>query len=824
MDARSLTLTVLFTDIEGSTRLWEQHPDAMRVALARHDVLVRRAIEDHGGHVFKMVGDAFHAVFTSATDALDAAITGQRVLGTERWPADATITARMALHVGECTEVEGDYVGPMLNRLSRMLGTAHGGQLVLSQGVADLVQSELPDGVSLMDLGEHRLRDLSVPLRIFQVRAAGMATDFAPLKSLEDPGLPNNLPAQVTTFVGRDDEIAQVRNLLDDARVVTVTGAGGVGKTRLALQVAADLLDGSGDGVWLVELAPIVDPDHVAAKIASVLHVAEEPGRDMVESLVDALRDRAVLIVLDNCEHVLDTAAKITERLVHGCPEVEVLATSREPLGITGEHVYRVPPLTFPPPTATAQDVGSVASYEAVQLFAERATHHRPDFVLDPSNVDAVVSVCRQLDGIPLAIELAAARLRALSIGEIAARLDERFTLLRGGSRTALPRQQTLAALVGWSYDLLLERERIALCRTSVFVGGWDLEAAEAVVADGEHIEPSEVLDLLGALVDKSLVQAEPRADSTRYGLLETIRQYAMERLATRDAELVETRQRHRDHYLTMAEQAAPQLFGINQADWYDRLTREHGNLRAALTTTRADPDGAEKGLRFVAALVDFWGHRGHAAEGAEQARIALARPDAAPPTRERAAALGALADLLLDLGENVEADGAANEALVIARGLGDVGLTAGSLYTLGYSLFLRRDFDAARRVGDEALGLARQSGDPHCIGYCLNLMAHVVYHGGDGHGARALVARSRWKYGAPWATTLRRTTCSRTSQCSRLTRATSTPHVRSSRRRQPISDNSATTGASHSRSTTSESCRSVGTSATRRGGISPRR
>jgi predicted ATPase/class 3 adenylate cyclase len=515
MGSPSGTVTLLFTDIEGSTRLWEADRNAMAEALVRHDRIVREHIEAAGGHVFKTVGDAFCAVFADPSAALASSVAVQRAMGMELWPAGATIRVRMALHSGGCVERDGDYFGPVVNRVARLLAVGHGGQVLVSGATYELLADRLDGGIWLRDLGEHHLKDLGRAERVFQVTGPGLAEGFGRLRSLDDPALRHNLPLQATSFVGRAAELAELRSLVSGgSRLVTIVGPGGIGKSRLALQVAAEAVDGAGDGVWLVELAPVADPELVARTVAAVLQFREEPGRPMLDTLVDVVGDRYLLVVLDNAEHVLGAAAKLADALLRSCPLACLLVTSREPLGIGGEHVFRVPSLAVPPADLAVPD--RLAAFESVQLFVERASMQRQGFALDDFNAAAVAAVCVRLDGIPLALELAAARLGSLSVSEINSRLDQRLRLLTGGSRTALPRHQTLRALIDWSYELLNTDERVVLDRLSVFAGGWTLEAAEAVAAGGD-IGDWQVLDRLAALVDKSLVQAEEIDGSTRY-------------------------------------------------------------------------------------------------------------------------------------------------------------------------------------------------------------------------------------------------------------------------------------------------------------------
>lgn len=475
------TVTFLFTDIEGSSKLWDAHPEQMQATVARHDQILREAIAGHNGITFKTVGDAFCVSFSVAADALDTALRAQRALFAEPWPEDVGIRVRMALHTGTADERDGDYFGPALNRVARLLAAGHGGQTLVSQTVRDLTLDTLPPDAALRDLGAKRLRDLQRPEQVFQLLHPDLPSEFAPLRTLDV--LPNNLPRQVTSFVGREREIAEVRRLLGTTRLLTLTGSGGAGKTRLSLQVAADLLDEYADGVWLTELASLSGPALVPQSVASALGVREEPGRALVETLTDWLKSRTLLLLLDNCEHLLTACAQLADTLLKACPNLHILASSREGLGIAGETTYRIPSLSLPDAKEAATPE-SLSQYESVRLFIERAVAASPSFQVTNQNAPAVAQLCVRLDGIPLAIELAAARIRALSVDQIAQRLNDRFRLLTGGSRTALPRQQTLRALIDWSYDLLSDEEKTLLRRLSVFAGGWTLEAAEAVCAD----------------------------------------------------------------------------------------------------------------------------------------------------------------------------------------------------------------------------------------------------------------------------------------------------------------------------------------------------
>jgi non-specific serine/threonine protein kinase len=557
---------------------------------------------------------------------------------------------------------------------------------------------------------------------------------------MDDPKLLSNLPAQVSSFIGRDAELAEVRALVGGSRLVTLTGAGGAGKTRLGLQVAAGLADGAGDGVWFADLAPLGDPDLVAATVADALGARLEPGRPVLEALVEAVDGRSLLVVLDNCEHLIGACAKLADALLRGCPGVALLATSREPLGIDGEQVYRVPSLGVP---AEDDDPGAIWATEAARLLADRAAAQGVMLAGDGPAAAVVGRICRRLDGIPLALELAAARLRVMPAAELEARLDERFALLTGGSRAALPRQQTLRAMVDWSWELLTSGERAVLARLSVFAGGFGLAAAEAVTA-GQEVSSDEVVGHLGALVDKSLVHfGDTGSGPGRYRLLDTVRQYAAGQLdAAGPVAVGAARAAHRDYYLALAEAAAPQLLASGQAEWLDRLDAELGNLRAAVafSVTQAD---LEPGLRLAATLRVYWGARGHAVEGAGVLRGLLDAPAAQGATLPRARAMAAAADLLDKTGGYAAAGDYCQEGLAIARAAGDERLVADLLNGRAWALLRQGQYCAALRAIERGLALARRLGEPHLTGRLLSARSFATYVAGDDAGAARDAAES---------------------------------------------------------------------------------
>jgi predicted ATPase/class 3 adenylate cyclase len=590
------TVTFLFTDLEGSTRLWEEHSETMKAALARHDEILRDAVESHGGHIVKTTGDGVHAAFADPAGALTAAVTAQQ--GLVEAAMDPPMRVRMGIHTGPAEVRDGDYYGNPVNRAARLMSAAHGGQIVVSLATEELARDHLPGGAALVDLGEHRLRDLARPERLFQLVVPGLPSEFPPLRSLET--LPSNLPAQLTTFVGREEELTGIGDALQASRLVTITGVGGVGKTRLALQVAAEVLPRFPDGAWLCELAVADDAESMAQIIASTFGVHARAGLTLEASICEFLRPKTVLVVLDNCEHLMRPARTFATSLLNGCPGVRILATTREALGVAGEQIWPLRSLDVP----DTSSVDEIAGSEAAVLFAERARAVRPGFTIDESNASYVADICQRLDGIPLALELAAARVVAMSPRDIAARLDERFRLLTGGRNASVERHQTLRAAVDWSYSLLEEAERTVLNRLAVFAGSFDAESAEAVIV-GSGVESWDVVDALTGLVAKSMVLADEGATGTmRYQLLETMRQYAAERLDA-DGDIDVWRRRHAEHYANLSEIITQGLRGREETAWRSRLDVEVDNLRSAIAWgvgADADDDG-ELGLRVIAAL-----------------------------------------------------------------------------------------------------------------------------------------------------------------------------------------------------------------------------
>jgi predicted ATPase/class 3 adenylate cyclase len=707
------TVTFLYTDIEGSTQLARQYRDAWDVLRKRHHAILRAAIETHHGYIFQIIGDAFCAAFHTAEDALRAAVRSQIDLHNENW-GDKPIKVRIGIHTGKAeVQEDGQYHGYIsLSHVQRLMSAGHGGQMLISFTTQQLVQGELPEGVELHDLGAHRLKDLDRAEHIFQVIAPGLAADFPPLMALAT--IRNNLPAQLTSFIGREKEIAEVIRLFEKARLVTLTGAGGTGKTRLSIQVANELLDQYTDGVWLVELAPILDPLLIPRTTAIAIGLRDEPQRLVIDMLCDYLREKKMLIILDNCEHLIDACAQMAEMLLHACPQIRILASSREALGIAGETSYLVPSLSLPdiehlPP------VTSLNQYEAVQLFIDRATSAVPSFIVNDENAFSIAQICQRLDGIPLAIELAASKIRVLSASQIAQRLDARFHLLTGGSRTALPRHQTLQAAIEWSYNLLSPAEQILFRRISVFVGGCTLEATESVCSDRETItkgalKSEDILQLLTQLVNKSLVTPEERNGEFRYHMLETIRQYAHEELLkSGDANKVQTH--HLDLFVRFSEDVEPKLLGKDQLIWLDRLEYELDNIRVALEWSVKNGHTVG-GLRLAGALWRFWDVRNHWSEGRERLAALLSHPETEAHTRERAKALYAAGTLAQIQNDHASAGPIFSEGLAISRELRDKRAIGYFLLALARTWRRYRGDQDARYLLDESLEIFKGLGD----------------------------------------------------------------------------------------------------------------
>jgi predicted ATPase/class 3 adenylate cyclase len=709
------TVTLLFTDIEGSTRLLQVlGRERYAEALERHRRLLRNAFERHGGYEVDCEGDSFFVAFARAEQAVAAATDAQLALSAVEWAESTALGVRMGLHTGEPLVVAPRYVGLDVHRAARIMAAAHGGQVLLSQTTRAL----LAPHVTVRDLGEHRLKDLSLPQRLYQLELAGLASEFPALRTLENR--PMNLPVQPTPFVGREREVAEVAGLVgrSGVRLLTLTGPGGTGKTRLALQAAADLVERFDGGVFLVSLAPISDPELVVATIARTLGVREQPGDAPLDTLARALAGRELLLVLDNFEQVAAAAVMLAE-LLAAAPSLTVLVTSRVPLSVSAERVFGVPPLSVPD-TAQLPSAERLSQYEAVVLFVERAKAADRGFAVTDENAPAVAEICVRLDGLPLALELAAARVRTLPPRALLARLDQSLQLLTGGARDLDERQRTLRATIQWSYELLTNDERALFARLGVFVGGFRVDAGHALAGEGGELE---LIDRVGSLVEQSLLRQQEDPDGEpRYSMLETIREFALEQLALDESDRV--RRAHAIHYLDVARRQGEQFWGPDQEAAQARLDRDHANLRAAAGWCIEQRD-AHLLAGYVDALWRFWAARGYQQEARGYIEAALAMSDGLAP-EARLPLLRAATWTYAELGERKAATQAAEHRLALARSLGDRGEICRALGSLGATASWRRDHARARELLSEAIALSREIGDDRALATTRHNLAEI--------------------------------------------------------------------------------------------------
>jgi predicted ATPase/class 3 adenylate cyclase len=732
------TITFLMTDIVGSSRLWERLPEAMRNTVARHEALLTEQIERHGGVVVrtKGEGDSIFAVFERAGDAVGAACDGQRALSAEPWSIDTPLRVRMALHSGEADLRDDNYYGPPVNRCARLRAVAHGGQILVSQATSDLIRDALATPIGLIDLGEYRLRDLLLPEQIFQVVHPDLPSSFPPLRSLE--AQPTTLPFQGTTLVGRQQAVAEIRHLLQrgDVQVLTLTGPGGIGKTRLAVEVARSQIEERNVGVAFAELASIVDPAMVPNAIAGAVGVRERVDRPLIETLGESLRSVPLMLVLDNCEHVLEDCADAAQALRQACPELRILATSRAPLHVSGEVTWPVPLL--PVGTADPTETDVAAHGEAVELFVERARLVVPDFALTAANAGVVAEICRRLEGLPLAIELAAARIRLLPPAAMLARLDRRLPFLVGGPRDSPSRQQTLRATIAWSHDLLSVAEQAVFRQLGIFASGFSLEAAEAVCASDvdSGISAVVLLDILDSLLSKNLLRQEPADREPRFTMLDTIREFARERLES-SGDLAAVRDRCADYYLTLAEVGANQLLGPNQLVWLSRLDTELDQLRAIFGWSRDGEIASDLGLRLAGTLVMYWEFRGLAREGFDWVTTMLGVPSASARTVARARALYAAAFLVAMRGDYISQRSLAQESAAIFDEAGVHVETGRSLAEQAVAEARLGDAAVARTLLERSVEIAREHGDQWGLAFALGQIGAAAYQENDFVAAR---------------------------------------------------------------------------------------
>jgi predicted ATPase/class 3 adenylate cyclase len=705
------TVTFLFTDIEGSTRLLQRLGDRYTGVLQDHAELLRAAFRDAGGYPVSTEGDSFFVVFQSAPAAVSGAAEAQRALDGHDWPDGERVRVRMGLHTGEGKLGGENYIGIDVHRAARIAGAGHGGQVLMSGSTRALIEGSLPHGLSVRDLGNHRLKDLENPEHLFQLVVAGLPDEFPPVRTLD--ARPNNLPSQLTSFVGRAREIEGIKEALAGTRLLTLTGPGGTGKTRLSIQVGMELLGTFEQGVFFVSLAPIEDPALVPSTIAHTLGLSEET-RPIMETLTEHLRDKEMLLILDNFEQITEAAPAVADALL-AAPRLKCLVTSRAVLHVTGEQEYPVPTLELPD-VEHLPPLDVLSQYEAVSLFIQRAKAVHPGFSVTDENAPAVAEICARLDGLPLAIELAAARVRVLSPHAILERLQHRLALLTGGARDLPRRQQTLRDAIGWSYDLLDEPERILFARLSTFVGGCSLEAAEAVCAPELEID---ILDGLSSLVDKSLLRRlDTEAGEPRFRMLQVMREYAVERL-TESKDMEEVDRRHADFFLALAEEAEPHLLGTEQARWLDTVELEHDNIRSAIEWfKRVD---VSRALRVAAAVWRFWQIRGFLQEARQRLTELLELPGASDDLFIHAKALEAAGGVFYWMADFEEARNFYQQTLEIHRVRADRTAEANALYNIGFTYSAPGvDHVRARELLDEALSTFRQLGDRSGEAKCL--------------------------------------------------------------------------------------------------------
>lgn len=721
-------ITFLFTDIEGSTKLAQHFPDSLPVSLEIHHSIMRKAIESCNGFVFEIIGDAFCASFENTLDAVNACCRAQIKLNSEKWK-EAVIKVRMGIHRGNAEWNGKRYMGFItLARTQRVMSAAYGGQVLISEDAYNQITEKENAEISYRDLGERRLKDLIQPLKIFQLISKGLPSDFPQLMTLD--ARPNNLPVQLTSFIGREEEIEKVKVLLKNTHLLTLTGPGGAGKTRLSLQVGADIIDEFANGVWFVELAPLTDPVQLQQEILKELGIKEETKKTLEETLIAYLKDKELLIILDNCEHLIEACAVLTEKLLKACPKLKIIATSREAMNCIGEQTHSI--LSMETPNLSEEiSAEQITQYESVRLFIERALSVNPKFRVNSENAPSLAGICSRLDGIPLAIELAAARIKVLTLEKIHERLSNRFGLLTGGKRTALPRQQTLKALIDWSYDLLSEREKILWARLSVFNDGWTLETAEEICSD-DILKKDEVFDLLNLLVEKSILIFDE--ENERYGILETLKSYGEEKLKETN-ETNDIFLKYLYYYNELSELAELKLAGTQAQFWLDKLDTEHGNLQSAIVWA-VKQGHYNEGMRLAGTLGMFWDIRGYFSIGRRLLESMLANTNGVskPFIAKAFSQAGTLAK---NQGDYQQALKFYEKSLALHLELKDKDGIASSLNNLGIVEYEQGNYEEARKLCEEHLKYMRETGDKDSVANSLNGLGNMAYDQGDYEQAR---------------------------------------------------------------------------------------
>lgn len=732
MKKPSGNITFLFTDIEGSTKLAQEYPDTLQAAIERHHLILNDAIESNNGFIFEIVGDGFCCTFENAMDAVRAAVEIQINLSNENWK-DAAIKVRAGIHSGYAEWNGKKYIGYMtLARSARIMSCGHGEQIIISDSAYESCGAWIHEAnklnITFGDLGERRLKDLNQPLRLYQINAEGLRSDFPPLKTLD--ARPNNLPFLLSNFIGREESISHVKKFLKESRIVTITGSGGSGKTRLALQTGADLTDEFAHGVFIAELAPVSDPSFIMQTIINSLGIKENAGKSPEETVIAYLKNKELLLILDNCEHMINDCSGISEMLLYKCENLKIIATSREALNSSGEHLYRIPALELPD-NSINYTPDELMQNESVRLFSERALSVNSEFKINTSNIPAIIKLCNRLDGIPLAIELAAAYTKVLSAEKINERLDDRFNLLTGGKRTALPRHQTLKAMIDWSYDLLSEKEKILWNRLSVFNGGWTLEASENVCS-GDIIQKNEILDLILKLTEKSIVNYD--AVRERYVFLESIKQYGKEKLDESN-ETQDILSKHLNYYLELSESSEPELIRKDIHIWMEKLESDHGNFQSAIEWSVTGGD-REKSVRLAGALWSFWKIRGHYSTGIRHLENILKNTDGVSES-----ALGKAyycrGILTMLNGDYEKSKLYYKESLMLRRKSQDKSGIADTLNSLGSAEYYSGNYEQALNYYEESYALRKESGNKHGIAMSLNNLGNIAYYKSDIEKAR---------------------------------------------------------------------------------------